>query len=142
MTCVRSASARPDCGSCAARDTRIAALEAELRRQAEQVRELGVQVARLSRALSRNSGNSSMPPSRDDTPGHPPPRKQRRAAQREADKKRKRGKQPGAAGAAMTWAEPDKTRDYHPEGTAPLADRPQMRPRCAETAADALRSPP
>jgi transposase len=107
----------PDCGSCAARDARIAALEAELRGQAEQVAELGAQVARLSRALSRNSGNSSMPPSGDDTPGRAAPRKQRRAAEREADKKRKRGKQPGAPGAAMTWAEPDDTRDYYPAGT-------------------------
>ena len=42
-----------------------------------------------------------MPPSADDLPGRKPPRKQRRAAER-AEKK-KRGKQPGSAGAAMTW---------------------------------------
>ena len=109
----------PDCDSCAARDARIGALEAEvagLRAQAEQVGELRAQIALLERALSRNSGNSSMPPSGDDAPGRTPPRKQRRAAQREAGKKRKRGKQPGAPGAAMTWAEPDDTRDYYPEG--------------------------
>jgi hypothetical protein len=52
----------PDCGSCAARDARIAALEADLHGQAEQVAELRAQVARLERVLSRNSGNSSMPP--------------------------------------------------------------------------------
>ena len=67
-----------------------------------------------------------MPPSGDDAPGRKPPRKQRRAAQREAGKKRKRGKQPGAPGAAMTWAEPDGTRDWYPSGTcecgADLAD--------------------
>jgi transposase len=106
----------PDCGSCAGRDARIAALEAELRGQAEQVAELRAQVARLERALSRNSGNSSMPPSGDDTAGRTPPRKQHRAAERAAAK-RNRGKQPGAPGAAMTWAEPDDTRDYYPEGT-------------------------
>jgi transposase len=116
----------PDCGSCAARDERIAVLEAELRGQAEQVAELRAQVARLERVLSRNSGNSSMPPSGDDAPGRKPPRRQRRAAQREAEKKRKRGKQPGAPGAAMTWTEPDDTRDWYPSGTcecgADLAD--------------------
>ena len=58
-----------------------------------------------------------MPPSRDDLPGRGPPRKERRAAQREAEKKRKRGKQPGAPGSAMSWAEPDDTRDWFPEGT-------------------------
>ena len=78
--------------------------------------ELRAQVAGLERAQSRNSGNSSMPPSGDDAPGRKPPRKQRRAAQREAEKKRKRGKQPGAPGAAMCWAEPDDTRDHYPEG--------------------------
>ena len=58
-----------------------------------------------------------MPPSGDDAPGRKPPRKQRRAAEREEAKKRKRGKQPGAPGSAMSWAEPDDTRDYYPDGT-------------------------
>jgi transposase len=102
--------AAPECDSCTARDARIAALEAD-------IAGLRDQVARLERALSRNSGNSSMPPSGDDLPGRRPPRKERRAAQREAAKKRKRGKQPGAPGSAMSWAEPDDTRDWFPEGT-------------------------
>jgi len=42
--------------------------------QADQIAALREQVARLERALSRNSGNSSMPPSGDDTPGRTPPR--------------------------------------------------------------------
>ena len=109
----------PDCASCAARDEQIAALEAELREQADETAELRARVARLERALSRNSGNSSMPPSGDDAPGRKPPRKERRAAQREAEKKRKRGKQPGAPGSAMSWAEPDDTRDHFPAGTCP-----------------------
>jgi transposase len=71
-------------------------------------------VARLERLVSRNSGNSSMPPSGDDQPGRPAPRKQRRAADREAA--RKRGRQPGAPGAAMSWAVPDEVRDYYPSG--------------------------
>ena len=114
----------PGCAGCAARDEEIAAARA--RRSAgqrahaaalqEQVGQLREQVARLERIVSRNSGNSSMPPSGDDAPGRKPPRKQRRAQEREDAKKRKRGKQPGAPGAAMCWAEPDDTRDYYPEG--------------------------
>jgi transposase len=83
----------------------------------EQVGELRAQVMRLERIVSRNSGNSSMPPSGDDGPGRKPPRKLRRAAEREEAGKRRRGKQPGAPGAAMSWAEPDGTRDWFPEGT-------------------------
>ena len=109
----------PDCAGCAARDEQIAALEAELREQADETAELRARVARLERALSRNSGNSSMPPSGDDAPGRKPPRKERRAAQREAERKRKRGKQPGAPGSAMSWAEPDDTRGHFPAGTCP-----------------------
>jgi len=83
----------------------------------EQVGQLREQVARLERIISRNSGNSSMPPSGDDAPGRKPPRRQRRAAEREEAKKRRRGKQPGAPGSAMCWAEPDDTCDYYPQGT-------------------------
>jgi len=124
----------PGCASCAARDEELAALGAqvaslgELREEAaglraqsavlqEQVGQLREQVARLERIISRNSGNSSMPPSGDDAPGRKPPRRQRRAAEREEAKKRKRGKQPGAPGSAMCWAEPDDTCDYYPQGT-------------------------
>ena len=51
------------------------------------------------------------------TPGHKPPRKERRGAHREAEKKRKRVKQLGAPVAAMTWTEPEDTRDWYPCGT-------------------------
>ncbi|HTQ93810.1 MAG TPA: IS66 family transposase [Streptosporangiaceae bacterium] len=112
----------PDCAACAARDERIAELEdlaGELREavgaQADQIAALREQVARLERAQSRNSGNSSMPPSSDDVPGRTPPRRQRRAAERAAGK-RNRGKQPGAPGAAMRWADPDQTIPHFPEG--------------------------
>jgi hypothetical protein len=90
----------PDCAGCAARDAEIA--------------ELRARVARLERMMSRNSGNSSMPPSGDDRPGRPAPRKQRRAAERQAA--RKRGKQPGAPGSAMSWAVPDEVLDHYPAG--------------------------
>jgi transposase len=110
----------PGCASCAARDAEIAGLRAqveqiaELRAQVAEVAELRARVARLERALSRNSGNSSMPPSGDDQPGRKPPRQERRAAERAAA--RKRGKQPGAPGMGMSWAEPDVTRDHFPSG--------------------------
>ena len=121
----------PGCTPCAARDEEIAQLQEQLAaRDAEvtglrgqvaaqdgELAELKDRIARLERAVSRNSRNSSMPPSGDDTPGRKPPRKQRRAAERDAAKKRRRGKQPGAPGAAMTWTDPDDTFDYYPEGT-------------------------
>jgi transposase len=90
----------------AAQAERIAALEAL-------VADLREQLAAAERAGSRNSGNSSMPPSSDDLPGRKPPRKQRRAAER-AEKKR--GKQPGSPGAAMRWEVPDRTEDHYPGG--------------------------
>ena len=96
---------------------RIAALEAV-------VADLRERLAAAERSGSRNSGNSSMPPSSDDLPGRKPPRKQRRAAER-AEKK-KRGKQPGSPGTSMTWEVPDRTEDHYPEGAcscgADLAD--------------------
>ena len=116
----------PGCAGCAARDAEIADLRAELaevaglreelRAGAAEAAELRDRVARLERIISRNSGNSSMPPSGDDAPGRKPPRRQRRGQEREDAKKRKRGKQPGAPGAAMCWAEPGDTRDHYPEG--------------------------
>jgi transposase len=61
-------------------------------------------VRRLERQVSRNSGNSSMPPSSDDLPGRakPAPRSVKNSG-------RNRGKQKGAEGNALTWvAVPDK----------------------------------
>jgi len=77
------------------------------------IADLRERVARLERLISRNSGNSSMPPSTDDLPGRKPPeRKDRRGAQ-----KRKPGKQPGAPGAYLAWnPRPDKTKDVFPKG--------------------------
>lgn len=74
--------------------------------------ELEERVARLERLISRNSGNSSMPPSTDDMPGKKlPERRPRRGGGR------KPGKQPGSAGAYLAWNErPDTTADVFPEG--------------------------
>jgi transposase len=89
--------------------------------QAEKITALEALVADLrerleatERAGSRNSGNSSVPPSMDDQLGRKPPRKQRRAAER-AEKK-KRGKQPGSPGVSMAWEVPDRTEDHYSEG--------------------------
>ena len=126
--------------------------DARIREQAERiaaletvVADLREQLAAAQRAESRNSGNSSMPPSSDDLPGPKPPRKQRRAAER-AEKKR-RGKQPGSPGAAMRWEVPDRTGDHFPEGACSCGRDPadaedlgvmrsfqqeEIRPRLAE----------
>ena len=95
---------------------RLRAENAELRAENTGLRarnaELEERVARLERLLSRNSGNSSMPPSTDDLPGKKPPeRKARRVGGRRP------GKQPGAPGAYLAWQDrPDKTEDVFPEG--------------------------
>jgi transposase len=72
-------------------------------------------VAELERVISRNSGNSSMPPSTDALPGRRPPVEGRRG--RDGGKpKRRRGKQRGAAGAGMSWAVPEEIVDHFPVG--------------------------
>jgi transposase len=84
--------------------------------------ELRERVARLERLVSRNSGNSGMPPSADDLPGKPQPKvKPKRSGQRRP------GKQPGAPGATLAWAGGvDDTFDHFPAGAcacgADLAD--------------------
>ena len=111
----------PDCGSCAARDERIAAqdeligeLRGALGEQADQIAALREQVARLERALNRNSGNSSMPPSSDDLPG----KKQPRPKPGHGSGKRKPGKQPGAPGMFLAWQQdPGQARDLFPQGS-------------------------
>src|SRR5690242_14209116 len=88
--------------------------------QAEQItalralnEQLATKLARVEHLLSRNSGNSSMPPSRDDDPGRTPPP----ARQRGSGSKRLRGKQPGAPGANLAWVQwPDDQQDRFPQG--------------------------
>jgi transposase len=74
----------------------IEALAAENARLAGRVADLAARVERLERLASRNSGNSSMPPSADDLPGKGPPGREARKSSG-----RKRGKQAGAAGTAV-----------------------------------------
>jgi len=94
----------------------------QITRQAEQLAELAeanealaAQLARLEHLLSRNSGNSSSPPSRDDDLGKTgPPEKKRRGD----GKKRGKGKQRGAPGSHLEWTEhPDQRQDRFPDGT-------------------------
>jgi len=76
---------------------------------------LAGRLGKLEHLLSRNSGNSSNPPSKDDDLGKPaPPEK------KERDKdgpKRSRGKQSGAPGSHLAWTDsPDDHRDRFLEG--------------------------
>jgi transposase len=98
------------CVACDGRDAVIAA-------QAAAIAELQAKVERLERLLSRNSGNSSFPPSMDGQLGRKPPRPRRRAA----DGSRRPGKQPGAPGSHLAWS-PD------PGDRVPVF--PQGRCRC------------
>ncbi len=81
----------------------------------EENAELARRVARLERIISRNSGNSSMPPSSDDVlPGRQPPDSGRRGG---GAARRGRGKQPGAEGRWPGWADaPDETKCHRPAG--------------------------
>ena len=91
----------------------IGLLAAENARLAGQVADLGARVERLERLASRNSGNSSMPPSADDLPGRTAPRRE----QPRGRGKRKPGKQPGAPGSHLAWSEhPDDTVPHFPQG--------------------------
>jgi transposase len=91
----------------AERDAQVARLEAENA-------ELARRVARLERLISRNSGNSSMPPSGDDLPGRTPPGGKPR---RSGAGKRKPGKQPGTPGSYLAWSDqPDERVDHFPQG--------------------------
>jgi transposase len=91
---------------------------------AARVADLEERLARLARAASRNSGNSSLPPSMDDQPGRTPPSPQ---AKRGGGKGRRPGKQSGSPGSHLAWSEnPDQTVPLFPRGPcacgADLAD--------------------
>ncbi|MFD0509226.1 DUF6444 domain-containing protein [Streptomyces chiangmaiensis] len=80
-------------------DAQITLLATQLAELMEKFEQQAAELARLQHLLSRNSGNSSMPPSKDDGPGRATPRKERRAK----PSGRAKGKQPGASGTALRW---------------------------------------
>jgi transposase len=91
----------------------ITSMAAQISRLVEANEVLAGKLGRLEHLLSRNSGNSSSPPSRDDQPGKTPPKPKKGRG----GVKRARGKQPGAPGANLAWAEqPDERQDRLPEG--------------------------
>ncbi len=110
-------------GLLAERDRELAVLREQNAALEQVIGELRDKLARLERVVSRNSGNSSMPPSADDLPGRTPPQPKKKRT----SGKRKPGKQPGAPGAHLCWSEqPDELVDHFPAGAcgcgADLAD--------------------
>jgi transposase len=94
------------CAGCAERDAVIEA-------QAAAISELQARLERLERLVTRNSGNSSFPPSMDGQPG----RKRRAPRPRPGGGGRRPGKQPGAPGASLAWREePDERVAVRPGG--------------------------
>lgn len=92
-----------------ARNSDLEVRNAELRVQVDDLTE---RVAKLERLVSRNSGNSGMPPSADDLPGKKAP-----APKPGRDGKKRQGKQPGAPGAHLAWSQdPDETVPLFPQG--------------------------
>jgi hypothetical protein len=97
----------------AAQDRQIAEMAGQLAELTAANEALVDKLARLEHLLSRNSGNSSSPPSRDDDPGKPAPPEKRRGR----NSARARGKQPGAPGSHLAFTDdPDERRDRFPQG--------------------------
>ena len=119
---------REQAGQLAARDGQITALATQVADLMEANEQLAAKLARLEHLLSRNSGNSSLPPSMDDQPGRRPPDGK---AGRKRGGGRSPGKQPGAPGSHLAWSEdPDETIPHFPDGAcacgAPLAGAPDL----------------
>jgi transposase len=94
------------------RDALIRELSAQVTELTSLVAELREQLDAARRAASRNSGNSSMPPSADDLPGRKAPGQRKRGAPGSRP-----GKQPGAPGAHLAWRDdPDDTVPLFPSG--------------------------
>jgi transposase len=98
----------------AAQDRQITALATQVADLMEANEQLTAKLERMEHLLSRNSGNSSLPPSMDDQPGRtPPPGKPQRGGQG----KRNPGKQPGAPGSYLAWSgNPGRTVPHFPRG--------------------------
>jgi transposase len=100
--------------------TALATLVADLMEASEQ---LTAKLERLEHLQSRNSGNSSLPPSMDDQPGRRPPEGK---GPRTKSGGRSPGKQPGAPGSHLAWSQsPDEIIPHFPDGAcacgAPVA---------------------
>lgn len=95
------------------RDELVVALTALTSAFAEsqaEIARLRERIGKLERQVSRNSGNSSMPPSSDDQPGKPQPKQRAKPGGG-----RSRGKQPGTRGSALAWSDsPDEVEPLHP----------------------------
>src|SRR6187397_472425 len=111
---------RRQAGQLAVQDRQISEMAGQLAQLMEANEALAGKLARLEHLLSRNSGNSSNPPSRDDDPGKPAPPDRQRGR---GGPKRPRGKQRGASGAHLAWTDhPDQRRDRFPEGRCDCGD--------------------
>jgi transposase len=90
---------------------------AQLADQAVELERLCSELEQIKRLISRNSGNSSMPPSTDDLPGRTGKRKPA-AGQQPGGPKRGRGGQPGAPGSHLPWLDEADVRviDQRPQG--------------------------
>jgi transposase len=111
-------------GRLAAQDGQITALAGQVADLIDANEKLAAKLERLEHLLSRNSGNSSLPPSMDDQPGRKPPEG---SAGRRKGGGRSPGKQPGAPGSHLAWSKtPDDTIPHFPDGAcgcgAPLVD--------------------
>jgi hypothetical protein len=89
---------------------------AQLADQAVELERLRAELEQIKRLISRNSGNSSMPPSMDDLPGRG--RRQPAGDKQPGGQKRGRGKQPGAPGSHLPWLDEADVRivDRRPQG--------------------------
>src|SRR3954453_4574347 len=97
-----------------AQDGQIAEVAGQLAQLMEINEALVDKLARLEHLLSRNSGNSSSPPSRDDDPGRPAAPERKRGRTGPA---RSRGKQPGAPGSNLSLTDdPHEFFYLFPEG--------------------------
>ena len=107
-------------GQLAAQDRQITAMAGQLAELMEANEALAGKLAKVEHLLSRNSGNSSNPPSRDDDPGKPAPPENKRA---KGGPTRPRGKQRGAPGSHLPWTEtPDERQDRFPQGRCECGD--------------------
>jgi transposase len=95
-------------GLAGAQAARIEEQDRRLAEQDQQIEALRLELDRLRRVLTRNSGNSSLPPSGDDVPG-------RRRPER-GGSGRRRGKQPGADGSALRWVADADAVAHFPQG--------------------------